>query len=491
MYKLKGFTLIEIMIALLIATIFLAAATPLITRKHATPAGKAVHGQYECFWVTDGSGNEVLHERVFKNSSKIYDGVARGTGQTCKFEPPKKVSYFLIQAVGAGGGGGAAGSALASSRETSIAEGSFPTLNKNDRPSWLSLEDFNAKAGNVTIKSCAGDGGKGGDTKYWKKANPLCTFNCSMVYIDNDGEQGGYGQTCTKTEAVGLITATTYSAKSGTKGANGANAVLSPSTAATAGSNGSACEIKIGASTTTGAGGTGGRASTDTITYEGSRASGAASSCSVMGTGGVGYDLSPETLSFSETLQTKFLTFGRGGEAGIFTTMFIPSLKKGIPITIGKGGRTGIEYTDPTTPGKGGKGGDTTFGEPGNILVQVLGGEGGLGYQNTGRFSLSNQGTLSQTGETGKTSTFSGFTQMTGMGSFTGMLSQALKYGTGGQGGGSWTTCTQAYINRIFNGYTIQNVPITCSDAIGVGSFNDIGEFVPRRGNSGAIVISW
>lgn len=493
MQKLKGFTLIEIMIALLLATIFLAAATPIITRKHATPSEKTLHGQYECYYDDNG----ILSERMFSNgnAAATYTGPALGPGGTCRFVPPKKASYFVIQAVGGGGGGGMAGTEFVTSRETTVASGTFSPITTAQKPSWLTADEYSTHTGNVTVTYYGGTGGKGGKYTYTAIASPTCTGTCIGSTVVNYGQMGEYGAICqiSTKMVVGLDSTYSYTvADDGDDGDDGSTTIG----AATAGNNGSNCVLKLAGITKIGQGGKGGLPGTSTTNYEGTRASGLSNaSAPTVNTG-----MEPSILSYSEDAQTKFLTFGEGGSAGVFSTIFIPSLDNDILITIGRGGRTGLELLNAgvSSTGEGEKGGKTTFG---NIL-SAEGGAGGIGLKQTAPFQLTNQGTVAKQGTDGKVSAFTGFTQLVGLGS-TGMSTTAFLHGSGGKGGGSWTTCTVPVDHKIFTSdkgtWEKTNTAPSCSDALGVGSFADMKntsvtpnvDYSPLRGADGAIVISW
>lgn len=93
--KKHGFTLAEALIALLIASLIIAAIIPVITKKHRKIE---VHGKWECT-VSGGS----LKSRTYTNG--IPD---EWKDSNCMFSPPAGAENFRVTVVG-GGGGGAGG----------------------------------------------------------------------------------------------------------------------------------------------------------------------------------------------------------------------------------------------------------------------------------------------------------------------------------------------------------------------------------------------
>ena len=92
--KRYGFTLAEALVALLIASLIIAAMIPVITKKH---RNVEVHGKWECTY------NGSLMSRTYTNG--VPD---EWQESNCIFSPPAGAEHFRVTVVG-GGGGGAGG----------------------------------------------------------------------------------------------------------------------------------------------------------------------------------------------------------------------------------------------------------------------------------------------------------------------------------------------------------------------------------------------
>lgn len=107
----KGFTLVELMMLLLVASLLIASALPVITKRHFKLPGSANHGAYMCYYAEDETdGNKIKLTETLWSGKNVQNEVwtHKGIGK-CNFTPPKKASYFQISAIGGGGGGGDAG----------------------------------------------------------------------------------------------------------------------------------------------------------------------------------------------------------------------------------------------------------------------------------------------------------------------------------------------------------------------------------------------
>ena len=101
--KQKAFSLVELMMILLVASLIVAAVAPVVTKKHFRLPSLVNHGAYMCYYE-NGQLKEAKWAGKFQQQ-KLFE---RATGN-CVFTPPKKAAYFQISAIGGGGGGGDAG----------------------------------------------------------------------------------------------------------------------------------------------------------------------------------------------------------------------------------------------------------------------------------------------------------------------------------------------------------------------------------------------
>ena len=108
MKKRFGFSLAELMIVFVIATLIVAASVPIISKKHFKMPGNVNHGTYLCYYK-DGK----LYQKTTSNTTGVFaEDPAVAPGEEvdhCVFTPPQKVNFFQVFAVGGGGGGGDAG----------------------------------------------------------------------------------------------------------------------------------------------------------------------------------------------------------------------------------------------------------------------------------------------------------------------------------------------------------------------------------------------
>ncbi len=101
----KAFSMVELMMLLVIASLIVAASVPIVTKKHLHLPSAANHGTYMCYYH-DGHLYEA--RRSGRINQKMLAGYPRKTSN-CVFDPPAKASLFQITAIGGGGGGGDAG----------------------------------------------------------------------------------------------------------------------------------------------------------------------------------------------------------------------------------------------------------------------------------------------------------------------------------------------------------------------------------------------
>ena len=101
--KLRAFSLVELMMILLVASLIVAALVPVVTKKHFRLPSLVNHGAYMCYYK-----NGKLYEAKWAGKFQQQPIFERET-DNCVFIPPKKAAYFQISAIGGGGGGGDAG----------------------------------------------------------------------------------------------------------------------------------------------------------------------------------------------------------------------------------------------------------------------------------------------------------------------------------------------------------------------------------------------
>ena len=99
----RGFSMVEMMLLLVIVSLMLASGVAVISKKHVKVPRLALHGAYMCY-VRNGQ----LHQEKYLGVGLTNKVLDEDTTQ-CVFTPPARASYFHIQATGGGGGGGAAG----------------------------------------------------------------------------------------------------------------------------------------------------------------------------------------------------------------------------------------------------------------------------------------------------------------------------------------------------------------------------------------------
>lgn len=96
---LPAFSLVEALVVMTIAAIFVAVIASVVPHKAKPKISAEAHGGYECYWVGDK-----LYSRMITLG---HEGEAKEeTGDHCVFRPNKYVPYLIINAVGGGASGG-------------------------------------------------------------------------------------------------------------------------------------------------------------------------------------------------------------------------------------------------------------------------------------------------------------------------------------------------------------------------------------------------
>lgn len=173
-----GFSMVELLLLLLFVSLITAALTPVVTKKHFKIPKPTNHGAYLCYVKPNGQ----LHEVRFSGkalTTKVFD---RDVTQ-CTFEPPQRVSYFHVSAIGGGGGGGDSG----------YSGGAFTTLGPytealspigiteymvSPQQRDITADDFQKYGGKLYGFVVGAGSGKGGDQLYASRHDSYpCTIN--------------------------------------------------------------------------------------------------------------------------------------------------------------------------------------------------------------------------------------------------------------------------------------------------------------------------
>lgn len=183
MNKRKAFSLTELMILMVLVSIALAASIPVITKKHLQLPTTTEHGSYICYYDNDGDLHEVRYSNKFGVNQSIFD---RKT-DNCIFNPPEKVTYFQVSAVGGGGGGGDSGytggnrnpgwTEISTIKPWGITDEALTQYN-------IKYKDFKTYSGKLYAYAKGTDSGKGGDTNYVSHEQP-CTADHYENIQDN------------------------------------------------------------------------------------------------------------------------------------------------------------------------------------------------------------------------------------------------------------------------------------------------------------------
>lgn len=112
--KKNGFTLAEALVALLVMSLILIAAMPVITRKKRS-IERVTHGAFACYWDNGALVGKYLTGQKTSGANTVYD--AQEGRQGCYFTPPAGAKNFVVTTVGGGGGGASAGAAAEESKQ--------------------------------------------------------------------------------------------------------------------------------------------------------------------------------------------------------------------------------------------------------------------------------------------------------------------------------------------------------------------------------------
>lgn len=521
--KKQGFTLAEAMIVMVLFSIMLVAATPLISKKH-IEFKKVGHGAYSCTY--DDAKTDPLKpyiEKTFKNDVETSSALVA----TCTFDPPANAEYFLIQAVGGGGGGGYAGGMVAGDFLASQASAmTFFNIDTNPPvlPNWLTTDTYNTYAGQAVMYT-KGAGGQGGD--YYSPGTGTWYGNYGRYSsnIVNDAGAYVYAANCVTNiiakplvvnvtttgcngKAGNSIDSSNYVGNTNTDGNMGTGAVVSWAFQGQSAKTCGGARVPYG----------GVRALTNTYpgyrnyTYS-SSGTGATLSCAT--------DASPQyevtnKPGWQINVNKGRYSFGTGGGGGKYSSLFIPSFKASANIIPGQGGVAGTNVS-PYTGGTGG----TTYLYVGNSttpLLQADPGAGGTRTQTTYQIltyapkdgltynaAAVGGAVLAQYGGAGGKPQASATELVSGFSSSYKLSSIAI--GQGGQGGGSYGRCKNGNGRPLYqiqafewNGTTYLYNLKTVSPAQDVcggvpteyGAIDTVDpNYATKPGSGGGVIIYW
>ena len=219
-----AFSLVEIMLFLLVASLITAASIPIVTKKHYKLPQLVSHGAYLCYYKDNKlrearwSGKYVL--------KKLFDREVT----ECNFAVPKKAPYFQVSAIGGGGGGGDAGYDGGSPSSGEISDQKFGPFNLTQtdlEQRGISNSEFAKFGGKLSGYALSGSSGAGGTIGYavatphtyctsWKTvADPkVCAESTkegdyTCYQLDEDGNETGsacYWTTIEETEKTEVCT---------------------------------------------------------------------------------------------------------------------------------------------------------------------------------------------------------------------------------------------------------------------------------------------
>ena len=86
-----GFTLAEVLISMLIMSVFFVAFSKVITQKQPTEFQKSPHGYYECYLISSGGA---VKQHGSDSLGKNYTSIGK-----CVFDPPQNVRIYNIHYV--------------------------------------------------------------------------------------------------------------------------------------------------------------------------------------------------------------------------------------------------------------------------------------------------------------------------------------------------------------------------------------------------------
>ena len=540
----SGFSLIEMLLLLMIASLITAGSMSVITKKHTRVPKKVVHGKYTCY--RDSSGD--LYEERYVEKTRLF----KRKVTECKFEPPAKANYFYIQLVGGGGSGGDAGydgTTRASTINTGTTDAtgwcntnadplpSYCAQNLMSDPYFIDYSEWKGLVSGDTVYACAtsGAGGDGSNAKHvYKTSYGECTCNGTKVadYISSSdcsayntatvtcswlsktdsqwigGGSGGASATCS-TAVLPVDLGITQDSLLPATGASGSSASNGSGLAGGDG-DGASAALYINGSIATSCSVTGGKGGGPAS----SAPSPACATCTTVTPGTPGTDgtstsyatcsagINTPSYTYSHEYETKYMTAGEGGTAGEYLAIFVRSFKSssvklepgrgGLPPALNSGNngnpgeRTSINDDQISVPG--GLGGKGKVPLPVEELPAEIPADGSP-QKLSAAPTQSNVKTGQSPNVYGAKSSYNRAANIANMDDVpTGSGEIDLNtFGRGGDGGTSEDRCWAGKHIRKFNGVELSSTfkgPISCSDA-------DVSNMAATAGKPGAIVIIW
>lgn len=518
-----GFSLAEMLLVLMILSFLTIAMAPFVVKKVNKKTARAPHGRYECY-IDETTGKTMQY---LANENGAVTGPVEVAA--CTFSTPKKASFFIVQAIGAGAGGtfvpvaptietaedtgkvsfsmdgGTGNYNLSTNCRATNSDGETTTTDQSC-PDWVARA-WQLNPPTTTVNFCSG-GGRGGDGK--------CETLQYGGVITSCGGNGGYG-VCGRAYVT-----VPYG---GTFTWNGSQTTFPDGRTCTATTGGRGTDAPDHYhSGNTGSNGTISGPGCSRTSYGASGGSGGCGKYSAnMCDNGTGSNGGAATFTASDIIYKKVGKkatnwYGNMGGNGEYISMFFPILNADMRISLGQGGAAGSSVGSP----KGANGGNTTitFGEGGQPLVA----NGGKGSTSGGSYSfwlgenLGPEGNIPTAKGVERASKrfaiASGFTTFIELdkNSKTPSVIQNTKAGVGGDGAYSVITNTSV-VNEFYLGSSntssepIATTPISggyvCKDSDGADrvdssgnkihptSYGDYGVCKGTTGKSGAVVIVW
>lgn len=209
----SAFSMVELMLLLLFVSLITAALMPVVTKKHFKIPKPASHGAYLCY---DAGGGQ-LHEVRYSGKALTTVVFDRNVSQ-CKFEPPEKVSYFHVSAIGGGGGGGDSGYSGGMYttmgpyvEQLSPIDITAEMVDENHRD--ITAKDFQNYGGKLYGFVVGASSGAGGDQQY---VNRHDSYPCTMSHNETYTYTTTYRvSSCTGWETVTVDTDTSDDSSGG------------------------------------------------------------------------------------------------------------------------------------------------------------------------------------------------------------------------------------------------------------------------------------